>query len=79
MVVTLPNSFLESLLDSTEDIIFYKDYVRGPFTVTQVPYRKFSTIGPDGTELYIPGDVMYRVSQLIEEMYLAGKKEVKYH
>lgn len=79
MVMALSNSFLESILKPSEDAIFYKDYVRGPFTVKQVPYRKYSTPGPDGNEVYIPSDVMYRISELIEEMYTLGKTEVQYY
>ncbi len=79
MVMTLSrNSFLEFVLEPSENEIIYKDYVRGPFTIKNVPYKKYSTVGPDGKEAYIPGDVMIKISMLIKEMYTLKLKEIEY-
>lgn len=78
MVMALSNSFLEFILEPNENETVYKDYVRGPFTIKEVPYKKYSTMGPDGEETYIPGDVMLRISELITEMYNLNTNEIQY-
>lgn len=61
------------------DIIF-KDYIRGCFIIRNVPYARYSEgIGFDGEETYISGDVMWRIGELIEEMYLSGNLEIHYY
>lgn len=82
-MVTLSNSFLDFILEpsptKTEEQIIYKDYVRGPFTIKNVPYSKYeASFGPNGEEAYIPSDVMVKISKLIEQMYKANTTEIYY-
>lgn len=71
---------IRMLFNEEEEIEYVlKDYVRGPFTIKRVPYAKFPEgIGPDGSETYIPGNVMYNLGRAIAEMRASSICETIY-
>lgn len=79
MTMTLPEEIRMLFLEDEEEEHVYKDYVRGPFIIKNVPYVKYSEgIGPDGSEAYIPGDVMYRLGKIITRMHETSIYETVY-
>lgn len=79
MTMALSDEIRALFHEEEEEEYVYKNYVRGPFVIKHVPYVKFSEgIGPDGSEAYIPGNVMYNLGKTIAEMNASSIYETDY-
>lgn len=75
------NEFLNEVVSANKQgEVFRKDYVSSDgLRITDCPYQMYQNgAGPDGSDHFIPGKVMLRITEMLDELRQTGNTVSRY-